>query len=124
MTDPPTRPTRFCRSYKGIRAADAQPRKTLAAAGSARRAPVKDHDWTKSPCITSDALKDCLQQLCLPSQTDRINSLDKLKAHAWFAGFSWNAVIDGTMPAPITPNEGREHATQTVAADVDHAIAN
>ena len=28
---------------------------------------VKDHDWTKSPCITSDALKDCLQQLCLPS---------------------------------------------------------
>ena len=25
---------------------------------------VKDHDWTKSPCITSDALKDCLQQLC------------------------------------------------------------
>ena len=65
---------------------------------------VKDHDWTKSPCITSDALKDCLQQLCLPSQTDRINSLDKLKAHAWFAGFSWNAVIDGTMPAPITPN--------------------
>ena len=58
---------------------------------------VKDHDWTKSPCITSDALKDCLQQLCLPSQTDRINNLDKLKAHAWFAGFSWSAVIDGTI---------------------------
>ena len=30
--------------------------------------------------------------------------ITELKAHPWFAGFDWDALEDGRMPAPIQPN--------------------
>ncbi|GLI66564.1 hypothetical protein VaNZ11_010452, partial [Volvox africanus] len=61
--------------------------------------------WSFTPRhITFSAeLRDLLGRLLMPRPRRRLQSCAELVAHPWFAGFDWQGLRDGTLPAPYVP---------------------
>ncbi|GIL60723.1 hypothetical protein Vafri_15253 [Volvox africanus] len=61
--------------------------------------------WSFTPrhAAFSAELRDLLGRLVMPRPRRRLQSCAELVAHPWFAGFDWQGLRDGTLPAPYVP---------------------
>ena len=55
----------------------------------------------------SDEIKDLIGQLCNKDMGARLKGVEALKTHAWFKGFDWMALQNGTLEAPTKPDVNR-----------------
>jgi serine/threonine protein kinase len=54
------------------------------------------------PAVTPEA-QDLCRRLLEKKTSNRIASIDQLKAHPWYAGFDWDAAQHGRLPPPFVP---------------------
>ncbi|KAG2432294.1 hypothetical protein HYH02_013017 [Chlamydomonas schloesseri] len=76
-------------------------------------------NWRFKPyycgALFSPELRDLLGRLLAFKPRRRPQSCEEVRAHPWFAGFDWQGLRDGTLPAPYVPAAHRPQSAAMLA---------
>ncbi|KAG2427335.1 hypothetical protein HXX76_012530 [Chlamydomonas incerta] len=76
-------------------------------------------NWRFKPhhcgALFSPELRDLLGRLLAFKPRRRPQSCEEVRAHPWFAGFDWQGLRDGTLPAPYVPEAHRPQSAAALA---------